>query len=282
MAVHVITDSTASLPAEICSELGIEIISLWIHFGDATYKDTEIDHAFFYDKLRSARALPTSSQPAPVDFYNAFTRSITEGHSVVTVLLSSHLSGTYATAVSARLEVLKKHPDAQIAVFDSGHCSMSLGLIAMAAAQAAKEGDSFDTVVEKTSQCAASVRFYFSPNTLDYLQKGGRIGFAASLVGNMLKIQPVLTVENGKVAIFRKVRGSHAVVDTMLHQMETDHREFGIKQVAVQHIEKPKLAEIVAGEVRRRFGVEPIIVPIGAVIGTHVGPGAIGVAYTVG
>jgi len=202
-----------------------------------------------------------------------------QGDSLVCVFISSEMSGTYSTAHIAKDMIMEKCPHAEIAIVDSRSNCMQLGYAAIVAARAAQEGKSFQEVVQAAEDNKKRSKFYFVPETLEYLKKGGRIGGASALLGSLLKIVPILTVEDGKTELVIKVRTKQKAVATIVEKVLADIRDFGLGEVSVHHIncydEAKKLAESLKGMLNKEIG----ICDIGPVIGVHVGPGAIGIVY---
>jgi DegV family protein with EDD domain len=278
MAVKILTDSTSYLPEEICRELGIIKISLNVVFKDKSIKETEITNEEFYP-LMEKEGIPKSSQPSTGEMFEEMKKVVESGDSLVCVFISSKMSGTYQSALMVREMVLEEYKDAQIEIIDSGSNCMQLGFAAMVGAKAAKEGKSFKEVVDIIKGNIKRSRFLFIPDNLEYLKKGGRIGGATALIGNLLKIIPILTVEEGKTTILDKVRTKKKAIMTMIDKLIHDSSIFGLKEVVVHHINCFNEAIELSKFIEEKLNVRPQIVDIGPVIGLHVGPGAIGFVY---
>lgn len=279
MAVKIITDSTAYLAKQTLQELEITEISLGVNFQHGSYKEVELSNERFYKLMAQSPRVPTSSQPSPADFYEAFSRIVIEGDQVVGLFLSTDLSGTYYSAVTARKMILEKYPEAQIELIDSRIAAMPVGFGAIAGAKAAREGLPLEAVVEKIKEVVSRGKLYFVPKTLEYLKKGGRIGGAAALMGTLLQVKPILTVQDGRVAVYDKVRTSEKALAKLVEIFTKDHRQMGIKEVMVLHINCLEEARILAAQIGEISGLKVGIGPIGPVIGLHVGPGTLGLAY---
>ena len=156
---------------------------------------------------------------------------------------------------------------------------MQLGFAAIEAARAASDGAGIDEAVSRAEHVIHNSRFLFTPQTLEYLRKGGRIGGAAALAGQILSIRPVLTVKDGETKVFSKARTKRKAVDAILQKLYEDTADLGVKEVAVHHINCEEEGIRMADEISRNLGIEVIVESIGPVIGTHVGPGSVGVAY---
>lgn len=278
MTVKILTDSTSYIKDEVCNELGIKKISLHVSFPGETFRELDIKNDDFY-RMIEERGIPTSSQPSPTEIYQEMKQIVENGDSVVSVFISSKMSGTYSAALKAREMVLEEFKDAQVEIIDSGSNSMQLGFAAIAGARAAQAGKSFEEVVEAVKDATRRTRFLFVPASLEYLKRGGRIGGASALLASILSIVPILTVENGVVEVVSKVRTKKRAVSTMIEMLERDHAVFNIEEIVVHHINVFDEAKELAAVIEERIGIEPEIVDIGPVVGLHVGPGAIGFVY---
>lgn len=278
MAVKVLTDSTSYLSEALRQELDIRRVSLQLAFADVSMREVDIDNAHFYP-LMEAKGIPTSSLPASGEMYQEMLRAVEAGDDLCCVFISSAMSGTVEGAQSVRKMVLEKHPEAKIAIVDSKANCMQLGYAALAAARAAKAGGTLDQVVEAAEDNIRKSRFLFIPKTLEHLTKGGRIGKASALLGTLLQIIPVLTIENGVVSVMMKVRTRKNAVAAMIDLMMKDIARYGLGEAVIHHINcLPDAKELVA-MVMERLKAQVEIVDIGPVVGMHVGPGAIGIAY---
>jgi DegV family protein with EDD domain len=278
MSVKILTDSTSYLNNEICKNLDIKKISLYVSWDNLSIKEIEIDNQEFY-RMIEERGIPKSSQPSAGEMYEEMKTIVEKGDSLVGIFLSSKMSGTYSSALMVKDMILKEYKDAKIEIIDSKSNCMQLGFAAIEGAKAAKEGKDLDEVVDAVNQNIRRSRFLFIPDNLEYLKKGGRIGSAKALIGNILKIIPILTVENGKTSILTKVRTKKKAVETMIDKVFEDNSIYGIKEIVVHHINCYNEAIELSKTVEERLGIKPQIVDIGPVIGVHVGPGAIGIVY---
>jgi DegV family protein with EDD domain len=279
MALRVVTDSTSYIPAEMAEGLPLAVVSLSATLGGVTQRETEIDTTTFYRRMRETGEFPTSSQPTVAEIIEAFETPVAAGDDVVGVFISSDMSGTFATAQMARDQVLERHPQGRIELVDSRSNSMELGFAALAAARAASQGMSVEDAVAAAQHKIDRSRWLFVPATLDYLKMGGRIGTASALLGSILDIKPILTVVDGKTAPFRKVRTRARAIAEIAAYFADDVDEKGLGDVIVHHINDEDAAADLAGRVEAAIGRSPRIVPLGPVIGVHVGPGALGVVY---
>lgn len=278
MAVRVLTDSTSYIDDEVREELDIRRVSLNVSFGEDSHRESDLSNEEFY-KMMDAKGIPTSSQPSIGELYQEMEKVVSVGESLCGIFLSSDMSGTYSTAQLAKEMVLEKYPDAQIEIIDSRSNSMQLGFAVLQGARVAKAKKSLAEVKEAVLQNIKRSRFVFIPDNLDYLKKGGRIGGASALIGNIFKIIPILTVEEGKVLVLTKVRHKEKAVLAMINKMLQDVGKYGLGEIAVHHINCFDEAQALVKKIKEKVTANIKVIPIGPVIGLHVGPGAIGIVY---
>lgn len=279
MAIRILTDSTSYIPKDILDEYNIKVISLSVLFGDEAYKETDITNKFFYKKLESFGQIPTSSQPSMDELYKLFENEVKIGNSVVGLFISSEMSGTFSTATMIKNNILEEYPDAKIELIDSKSNCMQLGFAVMEAAKAAHEGKLLNEVCNIAKDNLQKSRFLFIPETLEYLRKGGRIGTAKALLGGLLKIIPILTVTDGSTNVLEKVRTKKKSVSHMVELFKADIDAYGFGDVIVHHIDCEEEATELSKALETIVNKPVKVTPIGPVIGTHVGPGAIGLVY---
>ena len=277
--IKVVTDSTSYIPKDLLLKYNISIVSLGVVLNGENMREIEIENETFFDAMSRTSEIPSSSQPSPYELYTTFENIIKEGHSLIGIFISSEMSGTYSSAQSTKQMLLEKYPYAQIEIIDSRSNCMQLGFAALVAAQAAHEGKSLEEVVALTHDVIANSRFLFTPDTLAYLKKGGRIGSASALLGTLLQIKPILTVADGKTAVFTKVRTKKKAVEALISGLMEDLRTRDLGDVMVHHINCPDEGRALADELENKLHRPVQIQPIGPVIGVHVGPGSIGIAY---
>jgi len=275
MATKIVTDSTSDIPQEFVDNLNIKVVPLNVHFGETTYKDgVDISPDEFFEKLTTGSIFPSTSQPSIGEFVEAY-QEIWEGENeIVSIHISSKLSGTYNSAFQACKQLEDK---ITIHLVDSLHASMSAGLAVINAAIAAKEGKSGQECVKIVQDTLSKSSIYVMLDTLEFLEKGGRIGKARSLLGNILKIKPLLTIESGEIAEFGKARSRRAGL-SKLHQ---EARRFNPAQrIAVVYSTGGEDALKFANSLEELLPDQekPIVSRVGPVIGTHAGPNVIGMA----
>lgn len=281
MGIKVFSDSTAYISKSTQNELNICILPLSIHFPDESYLETEVDYDYFYNKIERTGIIPTSSQPAGGEIYEAFENAIAAGDDVLGIFISSTMSGTFASALSIREQLVQKYSSANIVIFDSHTNCMALGLQVLAAARAVKNGCSMREALQAASAVRDRVRFYFVPETLKYLKKGGRIGTASALLGSILNICPILTVdmEKGMTHLLEKCRGSSNAMKRILNILEKDSKQFGLQEIIIHHINAPAKALQLRNILMELYALPIKVCTIGPVIGLHTGLGTVGVVY---
>lgn len=277
--VHIVTDSTCDLPLSLRESLGITVVPLNVHFGETVYRDQlDLDSDQFFRLLAQSPELPKTSQPAPILFEDAYRELTADGSSVVSIHLSSKLSGTMRSAESGR-EAL--HNRGQVEIVDSMSASLGLGLIVMAAAELANEGADQREVASFVRRLVQNVHLWFFVDTLEYLQRGGRIGRASALLGTILNIRPILKIEEGEVHPVEKVRTRSKAIDRLVEFVELFP---SIDRLAVMHSTQSLTeAETLLKRLEPLYPREKILVSrYGPVIGTHAGPGCLGVIVSQG
>ncbi len=279
MTVRIVTDSTNYLPAEELERLGITRVSLHVHDGDQMRPETEIDIPAFYRRLADTRTIPTSSQPSPDDLVTAFTEAASDGSEVLGCFMSSRMSGTVQSAELAATMVREAHPDARISVLDTESNCMQEGYAVLSAAEKAAAGGTLEECEAAARATMARSRFLFTPHTLEYLARGGRISGASALLGSLLQIAPILTVEDGETQVAAKVRTRKRVLAEAASRFADDIERCGLERVLVHAIvDLEEGARFAADYIEPIVGDTVPVVPIGPVIGLHVGP-AVGVVY---
>lgn len=279
MSVKIVTDSTSYLTKDLRDKYDIGVASLNVIFGNESIRELDIKNEEFYERIERENVIPTSSQPSTQELLDLFTNIVKEGHKVVAIFLSSKMSGTFQAAHLVKNMVKEDYPDADIAILESNSNCMELGFAALEAAKAALNGKNFKEVVSHAKDIISKGKFVFAPATLKYLEKGGRIGKASALLGSVLKIIPILTVEEGQVIVANKVRTSKKAKETIVDTFIKDIEKYGFGGAVVQHINCEDEAKKIADALKLKTGKEILIAAIGPVIGVHTGPGAVGIAY---
>src|SRR5918997_6795140 len=278
-AVAVVTDSTSYLPPELIERHGIAVVPLYVVFGgDRTVPEVEItDYPAFFEELRTAQKLPTTSQPSVGDFTAVFEPLLADGGEVVSVHISGGLSGTPEAARQAK-EALERDGGGgeRIVVVDSTTAAGGLGMMALAAAKAAADGASAAEVAGHVAEARRELKMWFAIDTLEFLKRGGRIGAASAWIGSTLKVKPILTVDNEMTPVER-VRTSSRAFERLVDYARQRH-EAGADAWSAQHIAAPEACARLVERCSEVFGHGPTIVSeIGPVLAVHTGPGLLGV-----
>ncbi len=275
MAIKVVTDSTSDLPADVAESLGIEVVPLNVHFGSDVYKDrVNLMPDAFYDKLINGDILPTTSQPSVGEFIDVYERLGSDADGIVSVHLSEKLSGTMN---SARQASQQANADCPIEVVDTFQVSMGVGICAMEAAEVANSGGDMNQVILAARNAVTRSQCFFMLETLEFLQKGGRIGKAQALIGNLLKIRPMLILQEGEVHPLGRERTRRKGIAKLVDTVE---ELAPISGLAVMYSTGPDEAQTLAQNVSKFMieGREPMMLQIGPVIGTYAGPDTLGIA----
>ena len=275
MTVRVITDSTADLPSEMAAELGIEVVPLNVHFGTDTFRDgIDLSADEFYERLVASPRPPTPSQPSVGAFLEVYQKALEGADGVVSVHISAKVSGTWNSAVQAREQL---SDSSKVTVVDTGQASMGLGWVAVAAARAAQAGASMDEVASLARSAAEQVRVLFLVDTLEYLQKGGRIGKAQAMFGSVLAIKPILTIQEGEVHPLERVRTRGKGVARLVQLVQ---EAAPLQSMAVLYTTTEDEARALAERLGPCVPSGQVIVGrLGTVVGTYAGPGLLGVGW---
>ncbi|MCL1912640.1 MAG: DegV family protein [Eubacteriaceae bacterium] len=282
MGITIVSDTTSYLSPELQQEFNIKLVPLSVHFPDESFQEDQVDYDYFYNKIIKQNVIPTSSQPSSSELKAFFKEIIASGNDVIAVFISSTMSGTYNNAMNMKAELLSEFPNSKIEIIDSRTNCMALGTIALAAAKAVKAGMSFDWALEAAYQARDRVHFYFTPKTLEFLRKGGRIGTASALFGNVLNINTILSVDmdKGMTHLYAKTRGAARALNKIYETLENDYNKLGIKEIIIHHISAEEQAAQIKDYLEGKYpGIPLDICNIGPVIGLHVGPGTVGIVY---
>ena len=276
MPVAVVTDTTQYLPREVIERHSIQLVSLYVNWKGRTDRESELpDYHGFYDFLRSGGELPTTSQPSVGDFLTVYEPLIERGDDIVSIHLSGGISGTVGAAEQARQALIERGVDSnRVVVIDSRTGCAGHGFMALAAANA--EGG----LAEKVAAARAlreDLQLLVAVDTLEFLRRGGRIGAARAWIGATLKVKPILTID-GEMQPIERVRTSTRVFERLVDHLQ-QRKDDGCDEFGVQHTNAPDVAQRLAERGREIYGTDPVILSeIGPVIGTHTGPGLLGVA----
>jgi DegV family protein with EDD domain len=275
--IVVITDSSAYIPAIALAGLDVRVIPLWLLWDGESLRDgVDIQPSKFYSRLMASKSLPTSSQPTVDEFIDFYKDVAQEADVIVSVLVSSRISGTIANAQFA----LEQLPDLDIRIIDSRNCSMGLGHVVLAAARAAAAGKSVEQVVAAAEKMRDKINFVFVVDTLEYLYKGGRIGGAKRIFGTALRVKPILEFRDGQIEPLEQVRTKNKAYARLIEIAVERLGGNPMAEATVADINNPVDGDAVAQMVIDRFTPKRIYrAEVSPVVGTHTGPGTIGLAF---
>jgi len=273
--VRIVTDSTADIPVGIREKYGITMIPLKVLFGEDTYLDSiDISTELFYEKLKASSKLPTTSQPSPVEFCDVYEKLLAEDPTapIISIHIASVLSGTYQSATIAHSMI--ESEQANITVIDSKSASYGHGMQVVLAAELAQQGASVEEIIAAVEERQRNCDVFFLVDTLEYLHKGGRIGKASALIGSLLNIKPILSLEEtGEVYSISKARGSKKAISKII-EILTEKYEYSPVNLVVANTDQEDIAKELESRVAAELNVKEIHhTTVGSVIGTHTGPG---------
>ncbi|MFD1037688.1 DegV family protein [Virgibacillus byunsanensis] len=276
----ILADTASDLSEQHYNELDIKMVPLTVHLEEKEFEDGKtISPQTIYKAMREGKS-PKTSQASPQAFKDIFTSYADSDQALIYFALSSELSGTYQAAKLMEQEVKEEYPDAPIYVVDTKCVSIGLGLVILRAAKMAKEGASVEEIMETATYHAEHMEHIFTVDDLEYLYRGGRVSKTAAFVGTLLKIKPILHVENGKLVPLEKIRGSKKLLNRMLEIMEERGTDFENQTIGISHGDDLETAEKFAGMIKEKFGVSHVeIEMVGSAIGSHSGPGTLALFF---
>ena len=273
MAVRVVTDSTADIPLAILRELDITVVPIYVVFGEKSYRDrVDMGEDEFYRRLSLDGVFPTTAVPSPKDFADVYNKLAAETDEIISIHLTSKESGIYDSALLAKDMVQKK---CRVEVIDSQTISMSYGLLAMAAAREAKAGAGLDQVAEMVRRSVPQTHILFMVDTLKYVVRGGRVSRARGVLGSVLGVKPLLTLKDGHLTLSTVARTRAKAIERLYDFAKGFPRA---KEAAFLYTTDREEAEALAGHLRVALAGVPVhLARVGPALGTHAGPGAMGV-----
>lgn len=279
--IRVVTDSTVDLFPEQAAQYGIEMVPLTVMINGNTYRDKyDITNEEFYQVLRTAEELPTTSQITPATFAEVYQRLAQEGaEHIISIHLSSDLSGTFQSSVLAANMV---QDTVQVHSIDSRTATIGLSVIVLAAARMVEEGLAIDDILAQLQQVVEKTDLYFLLDSLDNLHKGGRIGKASHLFGSLLNIKPILRLNEGVISAYEKVRGNKGnkaqehLIDILLDKIDPNKKVYCV----IGYCDNLETSQLIQKRLEGKIDCDEFIyVQIGSVVGTHIGMGAMGMAF---
>ncbi len=283
--VAIVTDSTACFPKELIKGYPMFVAPLQVIWGEESFQDgIDIQPAEFYTRLASSKTMPTTSQTTPGYFAELYKSLLDQGYDILSVHISSRLSGTLDSATQAR--EMMKNGKSRISLVDTFGAGMAMGFPALVAARAAMQGATLEECRILAENAVKRSGVFVVVPTLEYLHRGGRIGGAAAFVGSMLNLKPIIKLIDGRLEPVDKVRTFGKAIERMTDLFLKDVDGHTPVRIAIHHANCPQEAGLLLERVRARFSVndvsEAFLADVSPVIGTHVGPGTLGIAYLAG
>lgn len=279
--IRIVTDSTADLNQELVEQYGIRVVPLEVLVEGTAYKDKiDITNDEFYKVLRAAKELPTTSQPSPAVFADVYRELAAEGaEHIISIHISSELSGTYQSSVLASGMVADT---VTVHNIDSRTATIGLGLMVLSVARLIEEGRSLEDILATLEQIVANMNIYFLLDSLDNLHKGGRIGKASHLFGSLLNIKPVLNLSDGVISAYEKVRGNkdnkalERLIEILAEKIDPSRKLYSV----TAYCDNKEVSEYLVKRLQEKVKLDEIIyMQIGNVVATHIGMGAVGMAF---
>lgn len=274
------TDSTGDLTPELLSRYDIQVVPLYVRFGDEIFADgVELDNRQLFQRVADTGVMPQTAAPTPEDFLKVFKKILDEGQDVICICLSSHLSATVQSATIAAGDC----PAGRVQVVDGLNLSMATGLLVLYAAELAEEGMGLEELTAKVQSRITDLRTFFVVDTMEYLYKGGRCSALQSLMAGFLKIHPMLTMEDGKIVVKEKIRGGEKkILDRLVETLLADRDHLDPQYIAVAGAACPGRVEILLERIKEELpGARIFTAEAGGVISSHAGPGTVGILYMV-
>lgn len=278
------SDSSCDIPEPLMHKYDVKLIPYYVTFNEETYykEITELSTSDFYARMRASRIFPKTSLPSINDYIEAFTPYLKQDLPIICVCLSSHFSGSYNAAVNARTILLEHYPNAQIAIINSLNATGGQYLLVEQIAHMIADDLDFNTIVDTAKKLRETARIFFYVDTLDYLEKGGRIGKAAALLGTVLNVKPVLYLQDGQLFPCNKMRGKKRAIQKVVDSVDKYTAADGLDHYSLVlcHGDCPEDSKLLAAAYESTLGLalpEPYNV-IGVTIGVNTGPDAQGIA----
>jgi len=280
MKVKLLADSASDLSSKLYEKLQVELIPVHVFIGEDEYLDgVTVKPEEMYGRMRQGERV-TTSQPSPEAFKKAFLESAKTNTPLIYFALSATLSGTYNSAKIMEREIKEEYPEAPIHIIDTGCVSLGYGLVIIRVARLAKKGASIEEIIEIGSYHARHMEHIFTVDDLEYLHRSGRLSRAVSIIGSLLRIKPILHIQEGNLELTDKVRGSKRVLNKLIEMAKTRGKDFENQTVGIIHADNESLAEQLKKLVIEKLGAKDVITqPLGAAVGAHAGPGVIALTF---
>lgn len=278
MSIAIVTDSTADIPKDLVEKYKIKVVPLSVIFGEESFLDDGVDITIeeFYRKMRTSEIIPTTTQPTPSDFVKTYKELLKDHNSIVSIHISKKMSGTIDSAEIAK----KEFPDKDIEIIDSELVHMPCGFLVLKAAKLAQDGKSKEEILKAVSDIKSKINVLFSPSTLEYLKRGGRIGRAKALLASLLQIKPILTLHLGEVSPYKNTRRWEQAKNEIINSMKNMIEEGENMVVSVADSDAKEDGDEMAERIKATFNPKQLLrVDIGCIVGAHLGPGGIGITF---
>jgi DegV family protein with EDD domain len=279
--IALVTDSTAYIPDELCEKYHLTVAPQVLIWGDDTYQDgVDIQPDEFYARLKTAKVMPTTSQVPPATMKSTFEELITKGFDVLGIFISSKLSGTIQSAMQAK-EMIGKAGE-KVTYLDSMSTSMALGFQVLAVARAIADGANLADAIAVAEKARQNTGVFFAVDTLEFLHRGGRIGGAQRFLGTALNMKPVLAVQDGRVEAVERIRTKSKALDRVLELVMEQTKGKSPIRLATLHAYAEEEARVLLDKATKEMSAtESLLTTVSPVVGTHAGPGTVGLAYMV-
>jgi DegV family protein with EDD domain len=280
LGVKIIADSACDLPLQFFEENDVTLIPLKVNIDDNEFEDqVTIQPSEVYDYIREGRQ-PKTSQPSQLAFQKAFVEVAKSNQPGIYIAFTSELSGTYQTAVMVYEQVKEEYPDLDLTIIDTKGASLGVGLIVMEAARMTKQKASKEEIVNQVRFRSTHMEHLFTVEDLDYLAKGGRLSKASAFLGGLLNIKPLLNMEDGKLVPIEKIRGKRKLLNRMIELIKLRGSNFEGQIIGVSHADDLKTANEMKEKILQELHPQEVIITsVGAVIGSHTGPGTIAIFF---
>jgi DegV family protein with EDD domain len=275
--VAIVTDSSPNIPDNIVSENNVRVVPLTVIWGEESFYDgVNITPSEFYQRLQNAKVMPSTSQPSVADFEVLFRSLHEEGYDILAILISEDLSGTVSSATQAK----KMLPEANIEIVNSRTLAMALGFLVLEAARAANQGASLAECKKMVEKSLDKTGVVFVLDTLEFLHRGGRIGTAKRFMGTLLNVKPVLAIEDGLIVPLDSVRTQKKALERIVDLIVERTSGKNNIRLATLHANNADTAQFILDQALEKITVvEQVFAEVSPTIGTHAGPGAVGLAY---
>lgn len=277
MAIRIVIDSTADVTQEIIEKNNIKMVPLKVNFENESYLDkVELTTDMFFDKLAKSEKSPTTSQPSPGDFVEAFSEILMEGDQVLGIFLASELSGTYDSARMAKDMIGSDN----IRIVDSKSVCLGAFALILEAIELVNQNKSIDEIVGELESVKNKIVAVAGVDTLKYLEKGGRLSKGQAVIGSLLNIKPIIIIKDGAISVIDKVRGNNKTIKWFDEWIEKNNYDLSDKTVLLFHGQSYDQLQVLRKTIEEKYKIKNIIEQeVGAVIGTHSGPGVLGISF---